>query len=464
MAGFIAMPLAHAQAESTRRVAPQEIEKAAFISLQERDPARALFYAEALAERDPDDLTPQLLMARALRDLGRYKEAQKAARRAWSLAEDGSQKFSSALIMAQTLSSDNKRTRAQLWLRRAVHHAPTEQLAARAKRDFKYVQQRNPWQTYLSFTLAPNSNINNGSVRDSSRLNYAISDIVFGGPIEYTLSGASQALSGLEIGGDVKARYRFSQTSRTAHDVNFSMAYRTFVLSSSAKDILREAKEESGSTDDLPTGSDFAYGRVSIGYRYSRLNYNGKGELIARAELGQSWYGGASYTAFFRGGLSQSYRPSRAHKFTLALNTEVQDGYRTYDSHKSLVTGSIGKLLESGSSIYGAASFGAQTSNYKDAEYGEFALRAGYVMRKPVMGAGLFFGLGTSYRDYEVSQHDASGRNDLRVTADVTAVFRQIDYYGFNPSLTLKYERTESNIGLYDTRRLGMSVGIRSSF
>jgi hypothetical protein len=86
------------------------------------------------------------------------------------------------------------------------------------------------------------------------------------------------------------------------------------------------------------------------------------------------------------------------------------------------------------------------------------------VLGKPVMGAALQFGLGAAYRDYDVSRHTVNGRQDRRLFADVTATFINVDYYGFNPSLTVSASTTSSNIGLYDVDRLGLRLGIKSAF
>ena len=457
VASSFATPAAFAQDVFT----PEELERESFASLQQGHPDRALALAEALMARDETDVTPHLLRARALRDMGRVDEARGAARSAWKLSKTEAEKFSSALIMAQVLSSAEKRTRAQLWLRRAVEHAPSPALAHRAKRDFKYVQQRNPWQTYLSFTLAPNSNVNNGSARETSRLNYVISDLF--GLDEFDLTGASRALSGIEIGGRANTRYRFSQTATTAHDLLMSFDYRTYVLSGSARDILEDARED-GDTTPLQTGSDFAYGQVSLGYGFKKINLDGKGEFNLSADAYQSWYGGDRYTSGVRAILQQSYKVSRTERYTFALRTVLQNGQLTYDSELAEVTGTWDKNLASGDALRLRLSLGSQTASNVEGEYTSVGLASSYSLRKPIMGAALQFGLGASFRDYDVSRHDPDGREDLRISADVTAVFREIDYYGFNPSVTFSASSTVSNINLYDSNRFGLSVGIRSAF
>jgi hypothetical protein len=427
--------------------------QAATQALRTGDAARARVFAEALLKRDPEDLNAHLIHARALRDLGHIPPARTAARRAWHLANTDAEKYSAALITAQVLSSAGKRTRAQLWLRRASQHAPNDLLKARAKRDFRYVKQRNPWHTSLSFTLAPKSNINNGSARDRSELNYAISEILFGQPIEYNLGGSAVALSGLEFGGALRMRYRFHETPTTAHDLKAALSYRSFALSGSARNTAPDA-----------SGGDFAFGTASLGYGFQQINFARKGEFSFDLEAGQSWYGGARYASHLRAGVYQSYRPSRDKRYRFGVDVEKQFGQATPDVDTLTLSGNLTQRLSAGDTLFLGLSAAASRSIEKDAEYGEIELRSGYVLAKPVMGASLQFGLGAALRDYDVSRHSAQGRQDRKLFADVTATFTQIDYYGFNPSLTLSASKTDSNIGLYDVNRVGLSIGIKSAF
>ncbi len=435
------------------RISPAELKKAAVLSLQGNDPARAVVFAEALLQRDEQDRTAHLIRASGLRQMGQYAPAQTSARQAWRLSETDAEKFTAARVMAQTLSSDGKRSRAQLWLRRAVHHAPSVRHEHRARRDFAHVRQQNPWSTHLSFTLAPNSNINNGSANDRSLLNYKISEILFGEPVEFALDGAAQALSGLEFGASVQTRYRFHQTHDTAHDLKFSASYRSFMLSGSSKDQAPGVE-----------GSDFAYGTVGIGYGYRRLNLERKGEFMFDLDAVQSWYGGARYATALRGTVAQTYKPNRETNLRFSFQAEHQVGQRTSDVDTYRLTASMNKRLASGNLAFVKLGLATTSSPTADSEYREVELRGGYVLGKPVMGAAIQLGLGASLRDYDVSRHSADGREDLKITADITATFTQIDYYGFNPSVSLSASTTSSNIGLYDSNRVGLSIGIRSAF
>ncbi|MCX7559162.1 surface lipoprotein assembly modifier [Sulfitobacter sp. F26204] len=428
-----------------------ELRQAAMVALGGGDAQTARRFAEALLTRDGEDRNAYLILARAARDLGDMPPARAAARKAWDLSNTDAQRYSAALITAQVLSSEGKRTRAQLWLRRAAQHAPNDALRARAERDFRYVKQQNPWQTDVTFTFAPNSNINNGSARDRSRLNYAISELLFGESIEFSLNDEAQAIAGLEVGGALRTRYRFHQTPDTAHDVKFALSYRTFAI-----------------TDDLGSsaisGSDFAFGAASLGYGFRTFNMARKGEFAADVEAGQTWYGGARYASFLRGQAQQTLATGARQKMRFGVEVERQWGQSTPDRDLFGLSSSVTHGFASGNSGFAGLYLTATQSDDATIEYTEVLLRTGFSLKKPVMGAAVQFGLGASWRDYDVSRDSRDGRQDRRIFADVTATFTDIDYYGFNPSLTLSASRTDSNIGLYDVNRVGLNIGIKSAF
>ena len=117
-----------------------------------------------------------------------------------------------------------------------------------------------------------------------------------------------------------------------------------------------------------------------------------------------------------------------------------------------------------GDGLYVGVTAAASKADEERFEYHEIGLRGSYALGREIKGTALQFGINTSFRDYEVSPHDASGRRKFKVGAEVTATFKQIDYFGFNPSVSLTASTTSSNIGLYDVNRLGLSIGIASAF
>ncbi|WP_299561138.1 surface lipoprotein assembly modifier [uncultured Sulfitobacter sp.] len=454
-------------ADAQTRISAPEMEKAAKLSLAVGADDQAIDLADALLLRNNKDVTAHLIRSRALRNIGHFADARSAAREGWRHAADDEERYTAALLMAQALSSDDKRTRAQFWLRRARQAAPSEAHAAQAARDYRYVQRRNPWQTHLSFTLAPNSNINNGSARDTSALFYQFFNPFNPDGVEATLGAASKALSGLEIGGDVQSRYRFHQTERTAHDLRMGLSYRTYQLSSQSRDDLDAQDAERIADGSAPlnvSGGDFAYGTLRLGYGYKQLRKDGRGEFSLTADLGQSFYGGSRYNSFVRAGIGQTYYTDQTTKLRFDLNTDLRQAQRGSDTQNLSVSTGLSRQLPNGNGLYLGGSVAVLRSETASLEYDELRLRGGYVLGRPVFGTSIQFGLGTSLREYDTSPHDAAGRRDLELSADITATFKQIDYYGFNPTLSLNASTTNSNIGLYDVNRVGLSIGIASAF
>lgn len=454
-AATLAAPVAVAK-DAPVHLSVEQMRLSAELNLRNGQMRVALILADALLQRDPADVTALLIRADALRAIGDYTAARQAAHTAWRTADNDNHKYTAAMLMAQALSSDGKRTRAQLWLRRASDVAPTAAHAARVAQDFRYVQQRNPWQTNLSFTLQPSSNINNGSARDTSTLLYEILGPLTGGG-EVVLGASSKALSGLETGVDLQSRYRFHQTERTAHDLRMGLSYSTYQLSASAKRDL--------AADDLDiSGSDFAYGVLQIGYGFKKLREDRRGEFRLTADLGQSFYGGVRYNRYLRTAIGQSYYLSAKSKLDVGLSTDIRRAQRGSDQEQVSFSAGLSKQLAGGDGLYLGTSASMVRSDVARLEYDEIRLRSGYMLGREVLGTALQFGISTSFRDYDVSPHDPSGRREFQISAEATATFKQIDYMGFNPTVSLSASKTNSNIGLYDVNRFGIGIGISSAF
>lgn len=442
-----------AQAQTAVQLTPEQLRNAAFLALQQYDAPRALTYSDALLKRDPNDRTALLINARAARDLGKFGQAKKSARSAWSLSTTKEQKYASSIVMAQALSSAGQRTLAQLWLRRAVEHAPTKAHENKAVQDFRYVRSRNPWLTRVSFSITPDSNINNGSSSRSSFLNYQLSELLFGQPAEYELSGTAVALSGIEYAFGLVTRYRFKETARRAHDIVFTTDIRHYTLSEDAKSLAPGAQ-----------GSDFAFASYTLGYGQRGFNFGQSGEYRVLLDVGQSWYSGSEYAQFARLSAGQTYTFDSGERINVRLSGEHQIGIQTADTDSFRSDFSYSRFLRNGAFLWTSFTAGLTTSPTPSEEFTEVALRAQLTLAKPIYGATVMFGMWMRNRDYDVSPHDVNGRTEDRIQADLTLIFRKIDYYGFNPTLRLSASKTDSNVALYDARRIGVNIGIQSAF
>lgn len=450
---WLAVAAGMSQADTSVQLAPDQLRAAAAAELKTGAPERALGYADALLQRDKKDRIALLIRASALRKLGRYDEARKSARAAWSLSKNDNQRYFSATIMAQIQSSAGRRTYAQIWLRRAIQAAPNKALEQRAIRDFKYVRTRNSWSTRVSFAVTPDSNINSGSSSQSSFLNYRLTEVLFGSPVEYHLTGASLALPGIQYSFGLDTRFRFSQTKGSADDLFFSLNVRHYTLSSKAKALAPGAK-----------GSDFTFASYSLGYGHRAFNFSGRGEYALRADIGQSWYSGNEFTRFARASVVQSYTLSQKMRISGRLSGERQIGIATNDLKTLRADLWFARILPSKAKLQVFASGAIGRSPTQTEEFTELSVRGNISLAKPWLGAYVQFGVGYRQRDYEVSSHDPAGRHDTRLNAEMTLIFNKINYYGFYPTMTLYAQHTNSNIGLYKSKRLGVNFGIQSAF
>ena len=438
---------ANAQTAVSVDVTPDQLRIMAANSIVNGNPTQGYEMAQALLARDPNDVEALIIRARAARDLGKLTEALSTARKAWFGAQNASERFGASMIMAQTLSTNGAKTRAQLWLRRAAQNAPSEEFKQVAVRDFRYVQRTNPWSTELSFSASPSSNINNGSTRTTTRL--------FDLPFEFQLSGTARALSGVQYNAGIATRYRLSESERAQNDLLLRLDHRTYTMISEAKTLAPNAK-----------GSDFAFSSAALSY--IRRGFTGAGsDLPYQIEItgGRTWYAQQPFMQYARASVTQNYI-FRAGSFVFAgLAREKQQSLSARQDADNWGL-SAGLRLGLTNKDQLTLSANAKKSNSIDAalDYEQLTLGARYAFARPIAGVSIDMGLSFSRKNHETSRFTRSGRQDKTISADVTGVFNQIEYFGFSPSLTLSASQTDSNIGLYESRQFGVRVDIQSSF
>ncbi|MGH1423517.1 MAG: surface lipoprotein assembly modifier [Pseudooceanicola sp.] len=429
------------------RLNPDEMRLSAVEMLDQRRPDVAAAMTDALLKRDPNDVQALLIRSRAMRDLGRLDEAREAARRALALAgSDRTVVHAASLAMAQAHSSQGRRTIAQLWLRRAAQNAPDAAARDQAERDFRYVRSRNRWSTQLSFSVAPKSNINNGSVHASVQLH--------GLPFDTPLPGAAQALSGIELTFTGTTRYRIAETRTRATDLTFSAARQNYILSDSAKQKAPGSK-----------GSDFAITTASAGIAHKALFDQNRGEYTMSANAGGFFLGNNHYGNFVRGSVGARYAVSARTKVNIGLQGDVTSGPRAPHAKAAKLHGGVTHSFDSGMQIGVTFDLTQSWSDIDVADYRQLRLGLNIASPKPILGAQTRVGLGWRIRDFERSKYaPGKGRRDTEWTAYVDMRFTNIDYYGFNPTLTVNASRQNSSVDLFDINRFGVQLGIRSAF
>ncbi|PCD75612.1 hypothetical protein CLN94_13300 [Pseudothioclava arenosa] len=405
--------------------------------------ARALPFAEALVADDPEDFGALLLAAYAARDAGQAKRSAELARAAWQKAEGEDQKHAAAMAMAQAKSSGGARTSAQLWLRRAIEHAPDAKARKMALRDYKYVRARNPWSYRFDLGVAPSSNINGGAASDTIWL--------FGLP--FTLSGDSQALSGVETRMSLSVERTVQESPAAKSTIGVNMGGRAYQLSSEARDLAPNAR-----------GSDYAFAAVEAFATHRRKAGQG-GEWDSRLTFGHNEYGGEALSNYLRfdGGRTVMLKGGQEMRFGLL----VEDQHRLdADKNSALVRGinlDWSRPLGAGTARLGARLTDVAADAVEIAHVSR-GVSLGYDFAKPVLGANLSVSVGYEERDYGAIWTVPEGRADERVSVDARAHLRQLDYMGFAPEVGVNYTRNRSNSVLHDSREMGLSLGIKSTF
>ncbi len=443
MSILLAVLLAGALRAEPVVLGPQDLRRTGEIALQSGKPGAALAIANALLGRDPLDWNALLLKSRAARDLGDYATARAAARAAWRSAQTPAQRYAAALARAQADASDNRRTAAQFWLRRAIQVAPDDRARQLATRDFRYVRARNPWQFSVNAGLAPSSNINGGSS----------SDVLMLGAIPLELSPDAKALSGLEGRLTLTAGRRIWETARSVTELGARLSGRAYRLSDSAR-----AKAP------MAQASDYAYGELETYALHKRRTSDG-GEVETRLTLGRNWYGGSPLSNYVQADLSRSFTLS--NRSVVQLRGGVERQWRLDQSARSANVVSTGfgyqKAFATGR-LSLDLDWRRVLSDSISIDHSAAGVTLGYGFGKPVLGAEVTAYLSLDLSDFGASPYAVGGRQDRRSEAGVSLFFRDFDYLGFAPELGLRASRTESNISLYDSHDLGLTLGFRSAF
>ncbi|MCC1494333.1 M48 family metallopeptidase [Cognatishimia sp. F0-27] len=430
-------------------MSPSQMRMLAMQALDAGRPDVAGAIANALLQRDPEDSLALAIAAKANRAVGNLQGARESARQAWRVAETDEERYEAAMARAQALASGNNRTAAMLWLRRAAQNAPTKGHEAVARDDFRYVRARNPLGVSLHFSLAPVSNLNNGSRREQGTF-----QLPAFGVVEADLDGTAQALSGIELSAGVTLRYRLGRTEKGHQtDLVFGASTRQYQLSDDAKDKAPDAK-----------GSDYAFSLVQVGLSH-RGRWDAKRPFRLSAMVGQTRYGGEDYTRFYDFGGKQSFAfENGVLSFGAGLRRSEALSVRTTDSDRWRADLSWTQPVWDNHRLTLALEAERGVSDSSSLDYEGAAAAARLALGQPVMGMGLEFGVSYGERWYDQGPVAGLGRLDARTTLDATAVIDPLEQFGFVPTVSVTARRVESDFGQYDSDEFGVRIGLRSAF
>lgn len=438
------MLLATPGAGAETRVDIPEARKLAVVLVQAGQAQAARDVALALLKRDPDDVTALIVLARAERDLGTFGAAQAAGRRAYRLASPGVERFTAAMATAQALSSDGRRTSAQLWLRRAAEAAPDEGRRAVAARDFAYVRSRNPLTLQFGFGVAPSSNVNGGPTTNT---------LVIGG-FEFVDPDAVP-LSGLVASLDLGASYIIDVAPGQTLTFGLRGRVQEVALSNDAKDSVPEAE-----------GSDYAQDSLSARVGWALTGAEGRHRTQLDLAFGREWNGreALANTAELSLRHERILSPRNRLGFTLSgeHTTRLDTALRSSDGVRVGLDWTY--VLPSKDLAGVSLTLGRISSDAASIAHRSVNVRVSYAKAEPVMGLALAGYVTIGTRNDDEPLYSAEPREDRSLELGVTATMLKLDYLGFAPEVGLIRSRTWSTVSLNDTEETQLRVGIRSSF
>lgn len=409
--------------------------------------------AKGLLIRDAQDVDALLLLSVAERNLGDFKAASKAGKKAWGAAKTDSQKYNAALVVAQALASDGSHTFAQIWLRRAAQIAPTDTAKNIAIKDLQYVRSQNPWSLDFRFSLRPSSNINNGSN----------SDVVVIGGLPLVISGRNKPLSGMGLVVGGRAEYEKilspSKTLRFGGDVET----RQYKLSDEARSIAPDAK-----------GSDYAFSSFKLYTAYDISVPTSANAHSFEASIGRYRYGGEplSNLIWLKYSLLHRQKSGGILQFSLftEANSRLDDHARdtgrilaVIEQRRATESGGIfsWNITASTTNLIGDPKFGRATDLANDALGGGIS----YTWAKPFFSATTSLSLQYEGQIFENTRYvRGEKREDHLGVATLSMFFDEFEYYGFAPVLDFSYARKYSNAALFSADGFGVGLGFRSSF
>ena len=395
-----------------------------------------------LIKRDAADTASLILHSHAMRNLGDLDKAQSAAKTAWRTADRDLEKYGAALAMAQALSTNDQKTRAQAWLRRAAHVAPTPQLRARAVRDYQFVRKTNPWSVGFSFGITPSDNVNNAP-RDNT--------IVLGGLLFEDPNAVP--ISGFEVQTHVNLRYNFSekQTSRNYVSLQWTENHVVFT--------------DDDAPDDV-SASDFSFRRFEATLGRDFTTGPGKPRQTISLSFGKLWSGGDELADEVRLNWRQTFTKPQGRVFSWDANIGYSD--RKDNDLRSGVTSSIGarwsRPMENGGRLGWHTSLGRTNTDSLALTHTSLSAGVHYTLGKPIMGAIAQLTADVQARDYDDPLFGPDARQDFRTSLSASLLFVDFDTYGFAPKLTLEATQTNSNITRFETRNFGLQIGFQSLF
>lgn len=440
-----------APATAQQRVSLDDARVLAADLITQNQPAAARDIALGLLQANPRDVEALILVSRAERLLGNTARAVDAGQAAWAYAQTGAEKFVAASVVAQAHSSAAQYSRAQFWLRRAAQYAPNAQMAALAERDYGVLRRANPLSVNLSFGANPTDNVNGGNSNDT--ITFAYLPGIFA-TIPWEVPADDLPLSGVEVTGQVQLRYRIAETATSRTTAELALYGQTYIMSDAAQAAAPEV-----------TGASLSYAQALIGLTHNWTPDGSRNPYSLDLAYTQAVYGDDPYTRDVSVSFGRQFRQDTGDTWALstALNrtTYLADGSSTDGMQ---VRGTWGHTRANDDGVTLGLRLARVLSDRADQGYGAIGVQVGYDFGTVAPGLDLSVSASAEARTYDLSAYDPAGRSDLRTSAQISLGLQEVEFYGFQPVLTLQANQTASSVPYFETDTLKLGFSIRSSF
>ncbi len=412
--------------------------------LGEGRPEEALVLANGILLGAPNDIPGLILKSRALRDMGRTKDAEAAARTAVEVAGTDKDRFFAALVMAQAKASGGQRGLAQYWLRHAAQVAPDDNLKAVAVRDFRHVRRTTPWRASFAFSVSPADNIN-GAPKTNS---FTLSGLRFVNP-------AAVPLSGLRYSAEGQWRYSWLTGPNGRVNLTFSGERERVSLSREARNKVPSAKN-----------SDYSRDALLLGLEYQQMGEGGAWLASAGLSIGRDWQAGnlLSDVARFELGYNRRIGEGLTAGALLSYEIEKRHDLALRDSSSLSLQATVAKRFENGNRLQMQVQGIDTTSDSSAVASVTRRATLSYGLGKPKLGMLPTLSLSYEEMDFARPLYGVSTRQDRTLGLSLNVLLPEMDYYGFAPEVGVSFRDRRSNFSLFESESTDLRLGIRSVF
>lgn len=419
-------------------------------------PAAAREIIAALRQLHPKDANLLVLLSQAERALKHTKTAVDAGAAAWVFAQTPAEKFASAVVAAQAHVDAEHFGRAEFWMRRAVQAAPSPQAKAVVGRDLTTLKQLNPLTVDINLGMAPSSNVNNGSSRETTTFkNIIASD---GKPLIFYLAPRALALSGFEVTGQVALKYRLRQSATSQTYANLGVFVRSVELSSKSKAAAPAARN-----------LDYASQQISGGLTHLWSNAQKTKVNAVTFALTQSYSGGVANAQLAMLRFTRDWTLGNGDHLGAGFGVErIRFSPENQISYGRKLSGYWQHSFKNQDSLGFGFELSQVNSAAKAREYSGILTSGSYDFGSIGHKLSLTLGYQAELRHYSglfpLSGAKVGARDDFRQSLTIDIGLQAFEFYGFTPFVNTEVSRTHSNADLYNSQNAQIGLSLKSSF